>query len=74
MEYITNTFRYVVGLSNKKSIKGRIISEDKEKNRTLLLVQEGESYWVIKWFDNDEYIITPIAHSFPQLFDNDEMV
>jgi len=64
----------VVGLSNKKSIKGRIMSEDKEKNRTLLLVQEGESYWVIKWFDNDEYIITPIAHSFLQLFDNDEMV
>jgi hypothetical protein len=68
MEYITNTFRYVLGFSNKKEVTGYIISQ--EVNRTLLMVQESEKYWASKWYDHQEYTIHPLEGSMNPIFTN----
>jgi hypothetical protein len=66
MEYITNTFRYVLGFSNKKDVTGYVISQ--EENRTLLMVQESTKYWVSNWYDHQEYIIHPLEGNMNPIF------
>jgi hypothetical protein len=68
MEYITNTFRYVLGFSNKKDITGYIVSEDKTTNQTLLMVQKNEKCWEANWYSHDEYTIHPIPYSMNSIF------
>lgn len=70
MEYITNAFRYVLGFSNKKQITGYIIAEDKENQRTLVMVKEGDRLWVSKWYETNEYDIKPMDESMNHIFIN----
>lgn len=67
MEYITNAFRYVMGIS-KKQVIGYVLKEDNEQHRTLLMVQEKEHYWVTNWYNHAEYDILPITHSIQSIF------
>jgi len=70
MEYITNTFRYVLGFSNKKDITGYVVSENKMTNQTLLMVQKGEKCWEANWYPHEEYNIHPIPYSMNSIFKN----
>ena len=63
MEYLTSAFRYLLGFQDKKQVRGYVLTEDTERQRTLLMVQESEKYWVTKWYDHAEYNITPIEGS-----------
>ena len=63
MEYLTSAFRYILGLQDKKQIRGYILTEDRERERSLLMVQEGDKYWVTKWFSHTEYDIAPLVVS-----------
>ena len=65
MEYLTSAFRYILGFQDKKQIRGYVLTEDAERERSLLMVQEGEKYWVTKWFDHAEYTIVPLLASAP---------
>jgi hypothetical protein len=72
MEYITNTFRYVLGFSNKKDITGYVVSENKMTNQTLLMVQKGEKCWEAAWYSHEEYNIHPIPYSMNSIFSKTE--
>ncbi len=61
MEYLTSAFRYLLGFQDKKQVRGYVLTEDTNRVRSLLMVQEGEKYWVTKWFDHAEYIIIPLV-------------
>lgn len=63
MEYLTSAFRYLLGFQDKKKVRGYVLTEDTEKQRTLLMVQESEKYWVTKWYDHADYTIVPIEGS-----------
>lgn len=66
MEYLTSAFRYLLGFQDKKQIHGYVLSVDTKRERSLLMVQEGEKYWVTKWFDHNEYdIVSLVATSTP---------
>jgi len=68
MEYITNAFRYVLGFQNKKEVCGYVVYEDGEHHRTLVMVQEGENYWTSKWYNEEEYVVTPLEGSLNAVF------
>ena len=61
MEYLTSAFRYLLGFQDKKQVRGYVLTEDTNRDRSLLMVQEGEKYWVTKWFDHAEYNIIPLV-------------
>lgn len=63
MEYLTSAFRYLLGFQDKKRIRGYVLTEDTDRERSLLMVQEREKYWVTKWFDHAEYDIIPLMAS-----------
>jgi hypothetical protein len=68
MNNLINNFKTII--LSKNEVEGYILSEDKIKNTSLVLVKENNMFWKTKWLNNAETIYKIPMDSISLIFKN----